>query len=319
MAHGWTDAVGAQVPAGVHAVGRVAHGVGHLDVGGREAEQPAALVARRRPSRGLVQVAEQPGGHVDLTTGQCPADGGGADGLVDAVGALDQASPARPRSRAPGPADAARRRCPPGGGRSGSPRRSRRPSWRRADDQHLLHEVVGRLLGSGLVEGRARPWRRGRSRPAAPASVGRSVSSRGADSGRTTLAGWRSKVTTDAACAVGVGQAADLGDDGGVAEVDPVEGADGDDRALAWPGGTAEVVDDLHGCDATSRHGLPACSRLPCHAPTSTTAGLDPPSHASYTARRVPSAASSAHGPGPGQAASGRPWRDQRWPWPRRR
>ena len=45
-------AVGPLVPAGVHAVGGQADGVGHLDVGRREAEQPAALVADARPRRG---------------------------------------------------------------------------------------------------------------------------------------------------------------------------------------------------------------------------------------------------------------------------
>ena len=38
-------AVRSFVPAGVHAVGGNAHDVGYLDIGGREAEQPSALVA----------------------------------------------------------------------------------------------------------------------------------------------------------------------------------------------------------------------------------------------------------------------------------
>ena len=122
--------VRADVPAGVHAVGRMAHGVRHLDVGGGEAEQPAPHVAGDdRPPR-LVEVAEQPRRHVDLAAGQGTADGGRADRLVDAVRALDQRHGLHLEvERGPELARAARR-CPPGGDRSGSPRRSRRCGWR---------------------------------------------------------------------------------------------------------------------------------------------------------------------------------------------
>ena len=61
------------------------------------------------------------------------------------------------------------------------------------------------------------------------------VSSCGADSGRTTVAGWRSNVsTTDIASLVG-GEALDLLDHRLVPEVHAVVGADRDDGALARP------------------------------------------------------------------------------------
>ena len=52
------DAVGPLVPAGVDAVGGHADGVRHLDVGGREAEQPAPLVADHDHAAHLVRAAE---------------------------------------------------------------------------------------------------------------------------------------------------------------------------------------------------------------------------------------------------------------------
>ena len=82
--------VGPLVAAGVHAVGGQAHRVGHLDVGRREADQAAALVATDDGAAHLVGPAEHPGGQLDVAAGERPPDGRAADRLVDAVGPGDQ-------------------------------------------------------------------------------------------------------------------------------------------------------------------------------------------------------------------------------------
>ena len=81
---------------------------------------------------------------------------------------------------------------------------------------------------------------RHRSRPVSASSSSfwsRSVSSRGADSGRTTAAGWRSKVTTALASPAARRPAPHLGDHRLVAEVHAVVGADRDDAARRRGGG----------------------------------------------------------------------------------
>ena len=62
-------------------------------------------------------------------------------------------------------------------------------------DEDRAHEVLGRLVGAASSKGTTSV----RSTPQSASSSSfwsRSVSRRGADSGRTTMAGWRSKVTT---------------------------------------------------------------------------------------------------------------------------
>ena len=97
---------------------------------------------------------------------------------------------------------------------------------------------------------------RQRSTPVAASSSSfwsRSVSSRGAVSGRTTAAGWRSKVTTVARGRRRPRPAPDLGDDRLVAEVHAVVGADRDDAAARSGRAAAlDVVHDLHRAEVRS-------------------------------------------------------------------
>ena len=81
----------------------------------------------------------------------------------------------------------------------------------------------------------------------------RSVSSSGADSGRTTMAGWRSNVTTADRRTHVAGQPAHVGDDRPVAEVHTVVGADGDDAALQRALTALEVGHHLHAQHAIGR------------------------------------------------------------------
>jgi len=83
-------AVTTQVPTGVDAVGRQAHGVGHLDVGRREAEQASPLVALHDRPAGLERAPEHRRGQFDLATGHRTPDGGGADRFLHPVGAVDE-------------------------------------------------------------------------------------------------------------------------------------------------------------------------------------------------------------------------------------
>ena len=78
-----------------------------------------------------------------------------------------------------------------------------------------------------------------------------SVSSCGADSGRTIVAGWRSNVSTAECAAVVGGDLADVADHGLVAEVHAVVGADRDHGSFAGPRGLGQIGDDAHGGDAT--------------------------------------------------------------------
>ena len=113
-------------------------------------------------------------------------------------------------------------------------------------DEHALDELVGQLLGLRDVE---RHDHRA-STPVAASSSRRcsgDVSSCGADSGRTIVAGWRSNVSTTERAPSALGEAADVGDDGLVTEVHAVVGADRDDGALAGPGRLIDIGDDLHG------------------------------------------------------------------------
>ena len=73
------------------------------------------------------------------------------------------------------------------------------------------------------------------------------VSSCGADSGRTIVAGWRSNVSTTERAPSRSAQPLDLGDHGLVAEVHAVVGADRDHGALPGPRRAVELGDDLHG------------------------------------------------------------------------
>ena len=80
-----------------------------------------------------------------------------------------------------------------------------------------------------------------------------SVSSCGADSGRTTVAGWRSNVSTTDRALGADGELADVGDDGLVPEVHAVVGADRDHGPLAGPRRDVEIGDHLHGLRRYSR------------------------------------------------------------------
>src|SRR4029453_3934726 len=77
----------------------------------------------------------------------------------------------------------------------------------------------------------------------------RSVSNRGADSGRPTEAGGRSKVTTALRTPRRPARGAPPGpqpDHGPGAHVDPVVRADGDDRALRGRGASGLIAEHLH-------------------------------------------------------------------------
>ena len=80
-------AVGPLVPTGVDTVGRQAHAVRHLDVGGREAEQPATLVAGDHDAPRLERPTEHRRRQLDVAAGERSPDGRAAERLVDAVGA----------------------------------------------------------------------------------------------------------------------------------------------------------------------------------------------------------------------------------------
>ena len=152
MAHGCTLAVGPLVPAGVHAVGGQAHRVRHLDVGRREPEQPAPLVAAHDRAADLVRPPEHAGGQLDLAAGEGPADGRAADRLVDRRRPARRGAPGRRRSRGRAPSS-----------RAGATLPSRwLPKWKsspttttldgEAVDEHPLDERLGRLLRLRLVE-----------------------------------------------------------------------------------------------------------------------------------------------------------------------
>ena len=78
-------AIGALVKAGVHAIGRDTDLVGDLDVGRRETEQTAALIALDDLATRLERMADHLGGKLDLATGECPTDGRRTDRLFDPI------------------------------------------------------------------------------------------------------------------------------------------------------------------------------------------------------------------------------------------
>ena len=82
--------VGSLVAAGVHTIGGQAHRVGHVDVGRREADLAAALVATDDGAPHLVGPSQHPGGELDVAAGERPPDGRAADRLLDAVRPDDQ-------------------------------------------------------------------------------------------------------------------------------------------------------------------------------------------------------------------------------------
>ena len=185
------------------------------------------------------------GRQLDLAAGQGPADGRAADRLVDAVAARSTSA-----DRVDVEVELARR-AP----RAGATLPSRwlpevevvaddddraPPARRRAPARRTSSGASFDCASSKCITTVA-------STPVAASSSSRcsgSVSSCGADSGRTIVAGWRSNVTHDRACAVAFGASArDLGDDRLVAEVHAVVGADGDDGALARPRRRVEVGD----------------------------------------------------------------------------
>ena len=117
---------------------------------------------------------------------------------------------------------------------------------RQALDEHALDERLRRLLRLRLVEAQHDRGVEPGGGEQLQALLG-DVSSCGADSGRTIVAGCRSNVsTTDIASLIG-GEALDLLDHGLVPEVHAVVGADGDDGAPARPRRPVELGDHLHG------------------------------------------------------------------------
>ena len=242
---GVDGAVGPHVPAGVHAVRRVAHGVGHLDVGRREPEQPPPHVTHDDRSPCLVETPQQPRRHVHLSAGERPANGCGADGLVDPVGSVDQGDgldlevellPELAQecdvafTVTPEVEVLADHHRPRGQG----------------VHEHLLDEVAGGLHRPRLVEaehdGRVEPGlgQELQLRRRVGQQPGRRL--RPHDAGRMAVEGHE-----HAAGAKGSRQPPHLGDDGRVAQVDAVERANGDHGALPRPRDAAEVADDLHG------------------------------------------------------------------------
>jgi hypothetical protein len=191
MAQAWMDPSGRRYqPAYTPSAGwHMAFGTSTLAVG-----KP-----RRRPRLSPVTTGPAPrrggraaGSDVDLTAGQRSPDGRRADGSSTPSGRSTRLTGSTSKSISR-PSSAGARRCPRGDGRSGSRRRRRRLGGQPVDED-LLDEVVGGLVG-------AEPGRRPAtvaSRPVSASSssrVGRSVRRRGR-LGRTTLAGWRSNVTT---------------------------------------------------------------------------------------------------------------------------
>ena len=119
-----------------------------------------------------------------------------------------------------------------------------------AVEEHLAHEVLGRLLGPRLVE---------RDHEAeVDAGLGQQLElllevgeqprrgGRPHDRGGVPVEG-----DDGGAQPLGLGPLADLGDDGLVAEVHAVVGADGDDAALGRSRAGIVVADDLHRQEAT--------------------------------------------------------------------
>ena len=292
--------VGPLVPAGVHAVGRARRprsGPRRWRSGSRAAGRAGRPGPRRHAPRTDGRGA---GRELHLTAGEGPADGGRGDRLLDAV------VPRQQLERA----DLEVGRAPSSRSNATLPWRWW-PKWKSSPTtttevaQGSRPALAARTTpGSSCRGGAGRTTTRTvASTPVAASSssfCGRSVSSRGADSGRTTLAGWRSKVTTTDRRAQLVAQPADLGDHGLVAEMDAVVGADGDDRPLAGPRARRQIGDDVH-----------RPPTLWSKAPASTTQGLASSVSERLVHRQQLAAPdrASAHGGGPSKAGSTRPVR----------
>ena len=156
MAVGWTEPSAPLEPAGVDAVGRQQDVAGHRHVGRREPQLAAPLVALGHHAPHLVRPAEQRVGQGEVALDQGVADAGRRHSLGVAGGppvGVDQVERRRPRSRARRPCSRSRATLPD----------RLWPKWKsspttttraaEAADQHLAHEVLGRLAAAGLVEG----------------------------------------------------------------------------------------------------------------------------------------------------------------------
>ena len=138
-----------------------------------------------------------------------------------------------------------RRRCRAAGSRSGSPRRPPPigPRGSRPGPPARTAPATRAARSSSKCTTAVM------STPVAASSSSfwsRSVSSCGADSGRTTIAGWRSKVTTAERAPMSAASALDVGDDRLVPEMHAVVRADGDDAALRGAVTPPEIAHHLH-------------------------------------------------------------------------
>jgi hypothetical protein len=193
IAQAWIVTVRPQVPAAyTPSAGGTSRSAPRRCASGSRASRPRLSPVTTGP-RASKRCPSRRGRHVDLAAGQRPPDGRRADRLVDAVRPVDEADRLDLEVDS-GPAPAAAATLP-----------SRwRPKWKSSPTTTAL--VASALTSTSCTKS----WADSRpglskvsttvaSRPVSPSSssrVGRSVRRRGADSGRTTLAGWRSKVTT---------------------------------------------------------------------------------------------------------------------------
>ena len=140
-------AVGPLEPAGVDAVGRQQDLAGHGHVGGGEAELAARARRRGRrcpAPRGADRASPSARSRSPSTSAWRMA----VDDACSVVpGGRHQVDALDVEARAPRPSCASRARRPGAGGRSGSPP-PRSPAGPRGVDEHLAHEVLGRLLAS---------------------------------------------------------------------------------------------------------------------------------------------------------------------------
>ena len=149
------------------------------------------------------------------------------------------------------------------------------------------------------------------SRPVSASSssrVGRSVRRRGADSGRTTLAGWRSNVTTTLRASSSAASRRTWATTAVWPRWTPSNAPMViTDRSPGHGGWLRSLMTCTDGhATRTAQSGTPrqpgADAAGGRQAPARTTTGVAPSGCASYTASRVPSADSSAHGGGPANA-----------------
>ena len=228
-------AVGVDVRAGVDAVGRQAQPGRDGDVGRGEPELPAPPVAgldRRRGPRGDAAGGRRGGPPPPLAPRRAAA--GSRSTSTAGRSPRPRPAPARgraPRTRARRPSARAGARCRGAGSRSGSRRRRSRAGRR------------GCSTSTSRTKSSAGSWLRDSSKvsttvrsrkPVAPRSstfCSSVVSSFGALSGRTTSAGWRSKVRHTASRPRVVGELAHEAEHGLVPEVHAVVRTDRDGRA----------------------------------------------------------------------------------------